>query len=114
MMNNLKEKLEISKWLYEKGFEPDMWWRAGALVPKHMSNESSKPYFTLNRVLELLPERLPNDDDQSLFITKTRAAYITANQHLFLWVENKDTELAALRLLKQVVEAGYLKGENDE
>ena len=127
--------LEISQWLHEKGFEPDMWFdydkTDGALfvcpeyVKDEFKNPSSanlSPWISLNRALELLPEEIRyRGIDYELYSTKRFVQYGTTHElgisfcrPFSFKIENKDTELAALRLLKQVVEKGYLKGESDE
>lgn len=64
-MTNLKEKLEIMQWLYERGVKPGMWANCdgGCLI---LSNEAeaadlynTKPWHSLEQVLELLPRELP-------------------------------------------------------
>lgn len=102
-MNNLKEKLELSQWLHEKGFEPDMWFdhdkTNGALficpeyVKDEFENPSSanlSPWISLTRALELLRihdavEKYPNIHKEFLGI-----------------LVQDDIHLAALRLLKQI------------
>ena len=127
-MSNLKEILELSKWLHEKGFEPDMVYDGETLSfeTSYLNEGIGEPYFTLNRVLELLPNVIRADGFKYEF-----EMYQTADGFIIWYTSdcgavNKDfegesstsdevdVELAALRLLKQVVEAGYLKGENDE
>jgi hypothetical protein len=134
-----EEILEISQWLHDKGFEPDMWFdhdkTNGALfvcpeyVKDEFENPSSanlSPWISLTRALELLPNVIRADGFKYEF-----EMYKTADGFIIWYTSdcgavNKDfegesstsdevdVELAALRLLKQVVDAGYLKGESDE
>lgn len=138
-MNNPKEKLEISKWLHEQGQNPDYYYdktkALGAVLLdkeycedelQHMIEDGCKivPYFTLNRVLELLPGYIEKEEIYLVYgceeifckvkydfgINKKGIGYLVSRDKVLLWEKIKgDTELAALRLLKQVVEAGYLK-----
>lgn len=138
-MKNINGKLEISQWLFSKGFKPDCV-ITFSKEPKEEFYELSKnndpsflieytrvhgfdkisPFFTTDRCLELLPEKL--DPKQtfgySLGINKRGLGYIhdKDSKHgidVLFWesIIDNDTNLAALRLLKKVVEAGYLKGE---
>ena len=146
-MENIKEKLEISKWLYEQGLEPD-WYCAhrnsttALLDTKTTRDEgfdSENPCFTLKRVLELLPVYLDYEIEESYDHfggTSSNETYILriiwgidcegvgyhfdthqpnyyenhVNDHeCDLYVsciepEDIDHELAALKLLKKVIE----------
>lgn len=104
-MNN--EILEISQWLHEKGFQPDI-----AVITQINCRESTwedygyvdwykgcemEPHFTLHRALELLRdhdrlEKYPNIHKEFLSI-----------------LVQDDMHLAALKLLVQVIKKeGYL------
>ena len=125
-MNNLKEKLEISKWLHEQGFEPDRWLANSSDDDFCLNTEKAEwddawfihPYFTLNRVLELLPDDIYEGWSYRLELYKLNDRFVItyfndwSKGHL-LKEENKDTELAALRLLKKVVEVGYLSNNSN-
>lgn len=119
-MNNLQEKLEIMQWLHSQGLEPDMWYWSEKDNPstqctvKLADSQSfdiawgdygvtaSQPWFTLERVLELLPD---HTGIYSYGINKHGLGYLCANSSVLLWESNNnDIHLAALRLLKQVVE----------
>jgi len=125
LMNN--EILEISQWLHEKGFEPDMWSGVGDLEmysppegePTIILNnkkddelyrapgtiEFKEPYFTLNRALELL------DKIKHFYVHETAIGYMWfSGPKIAEEVVNSNYHLAALRLLKKVVEEGYLNG----
>ena len=153
-MNN--EILEISKWLSEKGFEADMWhtkqgyWEdkekeigqeykeSSVFVTGHKYIECEdsyyvyevdEPFFTLNRVLELLPEKIRKEEkyyvygceenyfkmDFYLGINKKGIGYISDNlgikkDNAALWesVGKGSIHLSALRLLKKTVEEEYV------
>jgi hypothetical protein len=134
--------LEISQWLLKKGFEPDMWFdhdkTNGALficpeyVKDEFENPSSanlSPWISLNRALELLQEGTKglgaNFKEMTTGETGKAIPNIVINEKVIGVVDNfmrrtlfteyveGSIHLAALRLLKQVVAAGYLKGESD-
>ena len=136
-MNN--EILEISHWLHEKGFEPDMWTSATMSDGRYFFTDEptgeswmdipytfNQPYFTLNRVLELLPKIVSFDELTSavgyeaglrLDITDEHNCigfgYFCCEYHCYIkdfFIEVEGSyHLAALRLLKKTVEEGYVK-----
>lgn len=136
-----KEILELSQWLHEKGFEPDMWtnediyadYKELDITCDLQSSECTKflklPYFTLNRALELLPSVIDIDDKgyhalminkEEYFIGYVGDAGIDGCPIGYEQTTHYTTSyhLAALRLLKQVVEKECLasasaKGESD-
>jgi hypothetical protein len=117
MTSNLEEKLAISQWLHERKFEPDMWYEPRAidgfaLFPIQRVKGSwrmSAPFMSLNRALELLPDII--EHYYALLINKDGCFYFDSDYKSLVEerVGNIDHELAALRLLKKVIEAGYLK-----
>jgi hypothetical protein len=151
-MNNQKEILELSKWLHEKGFECDKAAYVGTKYPllydmrdppakmidgKFVSpfDKEVVPYFTLNRALELLPEEIVIDGIECYLDRNNLCYYGEGETNRTLWfncngfMHDQDFDIdyyvRALRLLKQVVEKGYititkrrlkdyLKGESDE
>jgi hypothetical protein len=122
MTSNLKEKLAISQWLHERKFEPDMWFTDIDFYPEKKNCEiqlssrkdfkEDKPFMTLNRVLELLPESLEiNGDYCQLEFNKAELyiGYIFVDTLDFWELFEADYELAALKLLVKVIEAGHLE-----
>jgi hypothetical protein len=136
-MSQTNEILDLSQWLHDKGFEPDMWWTGhsfhesleSTLLPSDIQafywGKRLQPYFTLNRALELLPNVIRADGFKYEF-----EMYKTADGFIIWYTSdcgavNKDfegesstsdevdVELAALRLLKQVVEKGYLSNNSN-
>lgn len=147
-MKNINEKLEISQWLYEQGFKNDLWCDYKTLkdFPQLYDEDqlifsptkvdidhiepwiyTDKPFFTTDRCLELLPNRLGKCGQYHLIhapgliiryknnlVRETDPVDMIQDEYeLHELIENNDTNLAALRLLKSVIEKGYLKGEND-
>ena len=131
-MNNLKEKLSIMQWLYEQGVEINFYYKDGGTKDKYdytitpCSEKSFKkrrevcssyltpcpvPWYPLEQVLELLPSYI---DEYDLHLEKA----ISGLSYCFNTIEDpldwkhlidqevrgNDYHLAALKLLKQVVE----------
>ena len=81
--------------------------------------------MTLNRALELLPAKIKREKSYMVYgceenfykvvydfgINKKGLGYLVDIDEVLFWerIKNKDYHLAALRLLKKVVEGGYLK-----
>ena len=122
----LKEILEISQHLLKNGFEPDMWTgdycykstmftsiKDKRFTTGHGEYETfNQPFMTLNRALELLPRVIRVDNrkyDIEMFDNSDGFTFWYTNGYILLQEDEHDPHLAALRLLKQVVEKGYLK-----
>lgn len=142
-MSQTNEILEISQWLLSNGFEPDEVISGiqkleyskspnsdPSFLKEYMNSTYQNtqmpvilPYFTLNRVLELLPDSIDGYD----FEYNKRLQYIAYKRHIDAhtieyhkiqqtWTgqEEKEIETRALRLLRQVVEAGYLSNNSND
>ena len=146
-----KEILILSQWLHDKGFAPDQWTGTEGhifftngpgtlLIYKALEEDGEElegtvsdnytPYFTLDRVLELLPEKIRKEEKYYVYgceenyfkmdfyfgINKKGIGYISDNlgikkDNVALWesVGKGSIHLSALRLLKKTVEEGYVK-----
>lgn len=119
MSNNLQEKLELMQWLFERGFEPRMWFSMksntfasekqrlmyATVVDQDKVGcyiEHNHPWFPLEQVLELLGQRRWFEiDPQSILLPITHKYLTQLDIEVGL---DSDYHLAALKLLKQVVE----------
>lgn len=116
-MKNLEEKLEIMQWLYEKGIEPE-WSRyltdEGTYGYQDVWFSNLQPWYPLEQVLELLPTYLNGE----FFGQSSEAFWRLRPGGRFsydFWLHNEvmddcltsehsDYHLAALKLLKKVIE----------
>lgn len=121
-MQHLEEKLEIMQWLYDKDLEFDQFilvYDSGAYEIINEPAEDWKPWYPLEQVLELLPQIKHADVYWNPIYIHNKFSYCYFDESFdhgaktyrlepasepIQSVANSDTHLAALKLLKQVIE----------
>ncbi|NQY58396.1 hypothetical protein [Cognatishimia sp.] len=112
-MKNYHEKIELCQWLQGEGLSPDLTLeltsaKSGVLIfnaPDYTTCREN--WFSLERVLDLLPKELKIGDHISLLgLWEGRKGYMydAYNQDDSIHVEAECYHLAALKLLKHVIE----------
>jgi hypothetical protein len=127
-----KETLEKMRWLYDAGFEPDMWIREAADDYSYFDLTSSKaysegrfvrpkPYFTESRLWSLLPKKITTNprDEGYAYLAINKASILGyfgtwATKALEIDIKETDLHTALLDLTIWTVKEGHLKAEEKQ